>query len=425
MAIHVTVAQLGAREDYSIPVALSQLGYLERFYTDLYLQGRERQLLQAIAPLPVVGSLARKTLSRHNSQLPSGSGSLKRFNGLGLRYLLALRRASQSSEALYRAFLDYGRAFEEAILAGGLPPRTTHLYAFDHAALALFEGAARTHPSCRRILNQIYPALYEETLEQEEEDRWPNWAIAPRAPFYRSATFQEWQERQQAEWDLADTIVVNSTYSGEAIARVAPKVRPKLQVVPLTVNLGAYRPYQRERRYDGKGPLRALFVGSVNLRKGIPDLLTAFAQLPPEVAQLRVVGSSQLRPECLARFAERVDFSGPIPHGSMARVYDEADIFVFPTISDGFAAVLLEAMAVGLPVIATPNCSDIVVDGVNGYRVPLRAPAAIVAKILTLQRQPELLGALSRGAIATVAGYTPRAYQDRLQDLFAAAPIRL
>lgn len=414
--LRIAVAQLGAREDYSIPVALTQLGYLERFYTDLYLQPRERSLVAAIARLPKLGNVARKTLSRHNTNL--AAERVERFNLLGLQYLQALRRA-KDSEALYRAFLDYGRAFERAVLAVGLPADLTHLYAFDHAACTLFEASKQTHPHCRRILNQIYPALYEETLEREEETRWPGWAIAPRAPFYDSATFAEWQQVQQAEWDLADTIIVNSTYSGEAIARMAPSARPKLQVVPLTVNLAAYRPYQRLRRYDGKRPLRALFVGTVGLRKGIPDLLAAFAQIPPEIAQLRVIGNNQLNPTCLARYADRVEFSGSIPHADMPAAYDAADLFVFPTISDGFGAVLLEAMAVGLPAIATPHCSDIVVDGVNGWRVPIRTPAAIVDKILALHRQPERLTELSRGAIATTADYTLATYRERLCQAIA------
>ncbi len=416
MSIHAVVAQLGAREDYSVPIALARLGYLERFYTDLYLHPHERDLVQALSRVPAAGSLARRALSRHNPNLPSKR--LTRFNALGVQYLLALRRARSSSEALYRAFLEYGRAFGRATLAVGLPPQTTHLYAFDHAALGLFEAAAKVRPSCRRILNQIYPALYEEMLEVQEEERWPGWAIAPRAPFYESATFREWQHIQQAEWELADTIAVNSTYSSAAIVRMAPSIRTKLRTVPLTVNLDAYRPYQRERQTDGRRPLKALFVGTVNLRKGIPDLLQAFAQLPPEVARLQVIGDSQLRPECLARFADRVEFSGPLPHAALPAVYESADVFVFPTISDGFGAVLLEAMAVGLPVIATPHCGDILVDGFNGYRIPIRTPEAIVARILTLQRQPGCLSALSRGAIATVAGFTLAAYQKRLQNLF-------
>lgn len=409
-AKRVVVAQLGARQDYTIPIAFQQLGWLQQFYTDLYWSPSEVRCLQALRHL-TGGAKVNTALSRHNPQLDFAQ--VTRFNRLGFCYRQALRGATASLSE-YRAYLHYGQAFGNAIIQRGLPD-ATHLYAFDHAALPLFEIAKRRSIVC--ILDQIYPALYEEELEQQEEARWQGWAIAPRTAFYQSAMFRHWQAVQQAEWQLADRIVVASSYSHRSILTIAPHLQPKLQIVPLTVNVGAYRPMQHVRQYRGDRPLRVLFVGTVNLRKGIPDLLTAFEQIDPGWASLTIAGRLHLQAERLQTFQHRVTFLGAVPHIQIPQLYQAADVLILPTISDGFGAVMLEAMATGLPVIATNHCGDLVHHGVNGWRIPIRHSDAIAYAIRYLHHHPDLLTHLSQGAIATSQTQTLFNYQTQLAQV--------
>lgn len=419
MQTKVIVAQLGSRQDYTVPIALQNAGVLERFYTDVYLSHRETQALRALVKIKKLSPLARNALSRHNPGLDYAK--VRRFNRLGVRYLKSLQRSSTSVEKQYRAFIDYGREFNRVILRRGLPD-STHLYAFDHAALDLFaapEARGRT-----RVLDQIYPALYEEQLEHEEEEHWPDWAHTSRRAFYGSALFQEWRKMQLEEWRLADTIIVASRYSRDAVANLSPDVGHKLKEVPLTVNLDAYLPYQHVRRYKADRPLNVLFAGSVNLRKGLPYLLDAFSRIEPGVAKLTVVGGVRVREEKIAAYQDRVEFRGAIPHVEMPQTYHDADVFVFPTISDGFGAVMLEAMATGLPVISTDHCADIVAHGVNGFRIPIRSPEAIVESIDEIVRHPDILEHLSTGAVATSHKFTLERYQAMLvQALNISSPL--
>lgn len=405
----VVVAQLGSRQDYTVPVALQKAGVLERLYTDAYLSRGEARLIRPLAGAGRFRAMARRALSRHNAELDDSR--VTRFNRLGVRYVKALQRAAASAEKQCSAFIEYGREFNRAILRHGLPD-STHVYAFDHAALNLFQ--APEVKGRKLIVDQIYPAIHEERLEQQEEDRWPDWPRSSRKSFFQSAQFREWEEIQFEEWRLADTIVVASRYSEEGVAGVLPAIRPKLRRVPLTVNLDAYVPFQRIRRHTGKRPLQVLFAGTVNLRKGLPYLLKAFSNIDPEVARLTVVGNIQLREDKICGFQDVINFRGPVPHIQMPPVYREADIFVFPTISDGFGAVMLEAMATGLPVISTNNCADIVKDGVNGFRIPIRNSEAIAEKITRIARQPELLEHLSFGAANTSREFNLTSYKSRL-----------
>jgi glycosyltransferase involved in cell wall biosynthesis len=392
----IIVAQLGSRQDYTVPVALQKAGVLERLYTDTYLNRGEARLLRPLTRVGQFRAFARKALSRHNPELDDSR--VTRFNRLGVRYLKALQKASPSAEKQHLAFIEYGREFNRSILRHGLPD-STHVYAFDHAALDLFQ--APEVKGRKLIVDQIYPAIHEERLEQQEEDLWPDWSRSSRNTFFQSALFREWNEIQLEEWRLADTIVVASRYSEEVIAGALPAIKHKLRRVPLTVNLDAYSPHQRIRRHMGNRPLRVLFAGTVNLRKGLPYLLTAFSKIDPEVAKLTVVGNIQLREDKLCGFQDVIDFRGSVPHIQMPHIYRDADIFVFPTISDGFGAVMLEAMATGLPVISTDHCADIVDDGVNGFRIPIRSPEAIAEH-------------LSVGAVNTSEAFNITSYQAKL-----------
>jgi glycosyltransferase involved in cell wall biosynthesis len=405
----IVVAQLGSRQDYTVAIALQNAGVLERLYTDTYISRSEARLLRPLAGVSKFRGFARKALSRHNSELDYSK--VTRFNRLGVRYLKALQRSTASAEKQHQAFVDYGREFNRAILRHGLPA-STHLYAFDHAALELFQ--AQASKGRRRILDQIYPAIHAERLEREEEESWPDWSHAPRNDFYCSPLFQRWQEIQLEEWRLADTIIVASRYSEEAVTATLPEIKHKLRQVPLTVNLDSYRPFRHVRRFTANRPLRVLFAGNVNIRKGLPYLLTAFSKIDPKVAKLTVVGGIHIREEKIKHFQDRIDFRGPVPHVLMPKVYHDADVLVFPTISDGFGAVMLEAMATGLPVISTDHCADIVDDGVNGFRIPIRSPEAIAEGISRITSQPEILEHLSTGAVNTSREFNLASYQAKL-----------
>ena len=398
----VIVAQLGSRQDYTVPLALQDLGVLRHFYTDTYFNKLEVRLLR------VGGRSLRKGLSRHHPALDSSR--VTRLNRFGLKYRKALR-ACGNAEEQHERFLDYGSAFNKEVLRRS-PVSSSHVYAFDHAARDLFKSPVMK--GRQRVLDQIYPAFSDEKIQYEEERRWPGWGKWSFSNFYESPVFQKWRDIQYEEWDLADTIIVASEYSKQSVCAALPEITHKVKIVPLTVNLTDYERHKRVRRHRLNRPLRVLFVGTVSLRKGLPYLLSAFEQIDPSVATLRVVGPIQLSPEKIRKYAGLVEFCGPVPHAQIPITYSGADIFVFPTVSDGFGAVMLEAMATGLPVISTDHCGDVVADGVNGYRIPIRDVDAIRECIQRFATSPDLLEQLSVGAIETVEKFRLANYQRLL-----------
>jgi glycosyltransferase involved in cell wall biosynthesis len=166
---------------------------------------------------------------------------------------------------------------------------------------------------------------------------------------------------------------------------------------------------------DGANPIkgRALYVGTVGYLKGTHHLAAASRLPESRGTSFRVVGP------LVAEMRSRPEFQGPTYIGQLPRTrvkeeYSRADVFVFPTLSDGFGIVLLEAMAAGLPVVTTENCAGIVQDGINGFVIPLRDPQAIADRVGLIINDRRLRGRMSEAARATAKRFSLRAYGDAL-----------
>ncbi|MCA9239567.1 MAG: glycosyltransferase family 4 protein, partial [Planctomycetales bacterium] len=184
-------------------------------------------------------------------------------------------------------------------------------------------------------------------------------------------------------------------------------------------------PYALRTDYFSKPPSpvrgRVLFVGTVGYLKGIPDLAAAARALKkshPDI-EVRVVGPFELD------VANCRDFDGPTYLGQMPRnevksEYLNADLFVFPTISDAFGIVLMEALAAGLPIVASPNCADAVDHGVNGLRVPIHDPQAVADAVARIVENRDMRAAMSVASKRKLDYFSPQAYRDRMSRVVAA-----
>ena len=97
-----------------------------------------------------------------------------------------------------------------------------------------------------------------------------------------------------------------------------------------------------------------------------------------------------------------VRFLGPVDQATAGRLYREADIFLFPTLSDGFGLTQLEALGHGIPVVASKNCGRVVEHGTNGLLLSAVTPEAIAEAVMQFLRDPQLarrLGARARARV--------------------------
>jgi glycosyltransferase involved in cell wall biosynthesis len=208
---------------------------------------------------------------------------------------------------------------------------------------------------------------------------------------------------------LADRILVASDYVRQTLLSVG--VDPsRIQFVPYGVDTDRFHPATRR---DEK-IFRVLFVGQLSQRKGIKYLLEAWRGLRLPNAELLLAGTLIGSGKGLAPYAGCFRHVSAVPHAEVHRLFAEADVFVYPSLLEGSALAIYEALACGLPVITTPNSGSVVRDGREGFVVPIRDVEGLQERILLLHSNHELRQEMSLRARSRAEEFTWAAYRHRL-----------
>jgi glycosyltransferase involved in cell wall biosynthesis len=194
--------------------------------------------------------------------------------------------------------------------------------------------------------------------------------------------------REEREYALADAIRVLSSFAYDSFVSQGVSAR-KVKLLVSGVQTEAFRPTHdhleaRARRILSGAPLRVLNVGTFAFRKGIWDTVAVIRTLGTERFEYRFVGPVAAEAAALASgLRARATFVPKQPQSSLPETYSWGDVFMLPTIEDGFPAVLAQAAAAGLPILTTPNGAgwDLVRDGHNGWVLPIRRPQSFVERL--------------------------------------------
>jgi glycosyltransferase involved in cell wall biosynthesis len=302
-----------------------------------------------------------------------------------------------------------GTEFCRRVLAAGVDGAAA-IYGFNSASLELLQYARRK--GIFGIVEQtIAPALLQSELLAAENEAYPAWRDSGAA----GPAVQRFAEHEKAEWEASSLIVCASEFVRQGIAAFGGPAG-RCAVVPYGVDWKC-PPVVRSAPHQ---PLRVLTVGAVGLRKGSPYVFQA-AKLSKSFAVFRMAGALAAPSAARQEAPANVELPGPIPRAAIASEYDWADVFLLPSLCEGSATATYEALAAGLPVIATPNTGSVVRDGVDGFIVPIRDPQAIAARLDQLASSPQLFAALAANARRRAAEYTIPRYGERLLAAIEAA----
>ena len=398
---HVAVAMLGARRHYAVPEILHAAGRLDRFFTDIDASAPWLRTAAALVPPALRGNNLARLAARQATDIPRDR--IVSFPFFGLRRALRSRLAKSPARRL-NEYLDWNRKFGR-LVCRNWPADANAFYVFNSAGVEILEECRRRGLS--GIVDQTAaPWAVEEPLLAEERERWPGWE-------FEGSVRSDWEglaARERREWDLADVIVCGSDYVRNGIQSVGGPAG-KCAVVPYGVDHTAFRPRIRAR---SDGPLKVLFVGTIQLRKGIQYLAEVARALKKEDVLIRAVGAVRVSAAAERDLRSVIELAGAVPRTHLAQEYDRADVLVAPSISEGSANVCYEALASGLPVITTPNAGSVVRDGLDGFIVPIRSAPDLADRIGRLARDRVLLSDLSDSAIRRAAEFTWQTYKDRL-----------
>lgn len=397
----IVVSQLGARMHYAVPKILAREGRLGHFFTDICGTKSWPALLQKLPP-----GLLPQAVKRLAGRVPSGIPSelITDFPLFGLRSGIRRLRIENAIEETSHAVWA-GSRFSSLVASRGFHD-AAGLYAYSGDALEQMR-MAKSQGLWTAVEQMIAPRTVVESIMAEEMRRFPDWAGPPaRNPFA-----DIFAERERAEWQLADCIVCPSEFVRDHVVKEGGPAE-RCVVVPYGVDA--------EERFGPAGrtpgPLRVLTVGEVGLRKGSPYVLQAAERLGAS-ARIRMVGPDRLPPPLRRRMGRSVELRGIVPRREIDAEYHWADVFLLPSLCEGSATVVYEALAAGLPVITTYSTGSVVRDGVEGLVVPERDPQAIVEAIRHLGENEALRAQLSENARRTAREHTVEKYGRRLLDV--------
>lgn len=405
----ILVTQIGARRHYAVPAALERAGLLSGLYTDVCMAAPWLRMLGKVlpksAPIPGWKSLvAREVNGVPDSKITCLWSAPWQLNGY---------KNDADYGGQYARFVAQNEAFGNEVVARGFGDANA-VYAFNGAAVEIFEAAKAQGLKC--ILDMtIAPLVVIEHLLMEERLRFRHFEDDSSTSNRSDALIR----RERAEWNLADLILCGSEYVLDSLVEIGVD-RSKC----LVARWGYSGPTVDVNRSSRTGPLRVLIAGTVELRKGTPYALLAAKQLRPNQFQYRLVGPTRTNGRMIEeQFTDELqakgfvcDFAGSVPRSEMTREYQQADVLLHPSLAEGSANVCYEAMAHGLPVIATPNAGSAITDGVDGILIPIRDPQAIADALHRLHDDPALRHRLGEAARQRAASLTIDQYQNQLAE---------
>jgi glycosyltransferase involved in cell wall biosynthesis len=373
--------QIGARENYAVARALHRRGALAVLITDIWA-----------AHAGPVKSLSRNLADRGHDDLAEAPVISDNFGAMSREGWASVRGSVGWPRVMAR-----NRWFQDMAVRRlgrlGISDGDVTIFAYSYAARKIFAYARQR--GWHTVLGQIDPGPGEERIVAKEHQAHPD--LAPKWTPAPEAYWQAWRE----EVALADRIIVNSDWSRQALLAEGISTE-RMDVIPLAYEpppeaVGFRRCYPP--RFNATRPLRVLFLGQVNLRKGVGPLLDAARLLEDAPVEFRFVGPLQIAPPNDLASDPRVAWHGPAARSDVHLHYRNADILLFPTLSDGFGLTQLEARAWRLPIIVTRRCGDVVEDGVTGIVVEPGDPKAIAEAIQRCINAPDWLQ-LAADAIA-------------------------
>ena len=377
--------QIGAREHYAVPRALFRREALRLLITDAWVQ-----------PRSVIRALGSGLRERFHPELASASTKAWNTGLIAFEAAARIRKLSEWQRVIARNRWFQRRACAYLARKAETPKSETLkteliIFAYSYAARDIFRFAKQR--GWKTALGQIDPGPVEEKIVADEAARVPelagDWRPAP--PEY----WDNWQE----ECSLADHIIVNSKWSRSCLLKAGVNGE-KVSVIPL-----AYEPITNTQitraypaRFTRDRPLRVLFLGQVNLRKGVAHLFNAIRSFKDEPIEFWFVGPMQVFIPSELQNNPRVRWFDVVSRGEVDSFYRKADLLILPTLSDGFGLTQLEAQAWSLPIVASRFCGEVVRDGQNGLLLENLTGETIREVLRQCVANPELLAQLAAGS---------------------------
>jgi glycosyltransferase involved in cell wall biosynthesis len=396
---------IGARDNYQLPIALCERDLLEAFVTELYWPFEHR----GIGPLMKLALPRSWHSRRHRTGLPSVRVRVEP-RALSAVAMSTLHPGWSQLRARYRAVGATGRRIASR---SGAPVFSYSYYVHE----AFREGPERPD---RRFIFQLHPhPLSVQRILRREIQRYP-WASASLEQELELSPDRTHVSQLCEEPALANGWVCASSFTARTLAEHGVP-RSAIHVVPYGVDVAAFP--ERSRYGSPAGALKILFVGSMVQRKGLCDLLEAMRLVGSRHIHLTIAGRGFIDTRLLKHYSDvTFDVQRSPAAAGLVQLMHRSDLFVLPSVVEGFGHVILEAMCSGLPVLASSHtcAADLIREGVEGWVIPPCSPEAIAYRLAWASEHRTELSEMGGASAVTARTLTWERFRERIRTAYAA-----
>lgn len=228
-------------------------------------------------------------------------------------------------------------------------------------------------------------------------------------------------EKELEEIEVADAICIPSRFVADTFLEYGV-AESKLRINPYGADVNFWSQAYHEREGRETRPLTFVWAGGVMLRKGIYYLLEAWKKAQLSNARLMIAGGISPDAEDVVKYLPSgVELLGDVSHTKLRELYKRADIGILPSLEEGMARSLLEALSAGMPLIITQESGvgELMDDGKNGWIVEAMSVDSLVDALEKADAARPSMDEMAASAYAAVKDYTWQAYGDRAAKILA------
>jgi glycosyltransferase involved in cell wall biosynthesis len=386
--------------------ALARADLLERYHTPLVPSAEKLRRLERALPARLANPVLREL---HRRKLPPevSPGRAESVGTASDLVRVAIQRRALGPRVKRRVDRWVIESFDRGV-ASALREGDGALF-----AIAGFAGRATVAARSLGITPIVSCPLghhaFVRDLMREEAQLRPEWASTLQlhdAPDW-------WLETHTRELEAADRVFAVSRFSASTLVeREVPE--EKIELTYLGVDAGMFTPAPR----PADGTFRVIFVGQITQRKGLSYLVEGFERAGLENSELVLLGHIIGDPSPWAGRPKIIHVAA-LPRVELPPQYHRADVYVLPSLVEGFPMTAVEAMACGVPTIVSENtfADEVITDGVDGFIVPIRDADAITERLRLLAADPELRVRMGAAARRTAEQFDWARYGERIVKL--------
>ena len=328
---------------------------------------------------------------------------------LGLRRLMTDESCWAGIDSVYK---NFDKAVAKRLKSQVKKKQITAVYGYEDGALETFIQAKKLGIKCIYDL----PIAYWETgrkLMFEEAERLPAWADTLGGGIKDSA---EKLDRKTKELEHADIVIAPGKFVMDSLPDWAKT--KQLLMTPFGSPSACINLENKLLENWGKKKLRVLFAGTMSQRKGLGDLFSAMKLLNQNDIELVVMGSLMAPLEFYKKQFPHFTYLPSRPHEEVLKLMRTCDVLCLPSIVEGRALVMQEAMSQGIPLIITANTGgeDLIKVGKTGFIVPIRSSEAIAEKLNWFLENKSKIPEMGKMAQEHAAKYTWERYGSKIVE---------